>query len=193
MSTTTTSPEPYFLQYMSDTRAYHNQKESMAYAGFVLQLAIAGSVAIADCWPPEWIHDQGWAGRLSAVVALLVLWLFLHVMMTWHLQLRDWASVETAALTSLLTRWHTTPPTADELALKQTSPSVLPLTTRLRNSIWPSAPVHLFDFLDAVMVPSALLAARCKQSAQGTATNTRYLALGSVGAGAVELTRTAFF
>ena len=94
-----------FLEYLlSQADPYHNHKESMAYAGLLVMLAICGGVLSLHGWPPEWVPCGafGLSRHLLTLIGVGVLWFIVHLYIRWQFRHRKGAQ---SHITALSLRW----------------------------------------------------------------------------------------
>src|SRR5262245_8898505 len=84
-------------------RAYHDHKESMAYAGAALYVVAFGSALIMKDWPPSWGH----AKVTLTILGLTTAWLVMLIYLKWQLRRRRWAALRVAGAEKLLAKWIT--------------------------------------------------------------------------------------
>jgi small-conductance mechanosensitive channel len=100
---------------MSHVHSYHDHKETMAHAAILVTLALAAGVLSATPWPPQWVPTLRISSKAVAFVAVVALWLLIHIYMRWQLRKRRVAAVYYAAILKVLRTWATNPPSAKEL------------------------------------------------------------------------------
>jgi hypothetical protein len=138
--------------------AYHNHKESMAYAGFTAYAALFGAALLTPTWP-QW-------GEVARIGAASVTWLFFLAYLGWQLRLRRLASIRVAGLERLLADWITHPPTTADLrpvplaATAQRSRYVL---LGVLSTMWPLRQVLPHSDLPDTVYPKALVTAWTEQ------------------------------
>ena len=64
---------------------YHNHKESMANAGFLVQLSLFGSIIAEALWPPKWVSKVIVLPELCTFIVYFLLWFLIHYYMRWQL------------------------------------------------------------------------------------------------------------
>jgi len=65
---------------------YHNHKENMVNAGFLVQLTLFSTIIMEDVWPPQWISGMALTAGLSTLFVYFLFWLMLHYFISWQLQ-----------------------------------------------------------------------------------------------------------
>lgn len=65
--------------------AYHNHKENMANAGFLVQISLFGAVITETIWPPEWVANVIHLPKLATFIAYGLLWFLIHYYTRWQL------------------------------------------------------------------------------------------------------------
>ncbi len=65
--------------------AYHNHKENMANAGFLVQISLFGAVITKSIWPPEWVSKVIELPELATFLVYGVLWFLIHYYTRWQL------------------------------------------------------------------------------------------------------------
>ena len=104
-----------FVQAMLNRYAsYHQNKESMAYAGITLFGGITGASVLSDKWPPDWCSNS----LLLPFLAGTFLWIIILIFIRFQLTRRRWAALRVAGCDRLLSAWLQNPPTEDDLARK---------------------------------------------------------------------------
>ncbi len=64
---------------------YHNHKENMANAGFLVQLSLFGSIITGGLWPPTWVEKFISLPELGTFLVYLILWFIVHYYTRWQL------------------------------------------------------------------------------------------------------------
>ncbi|NTU99217.1 hypothetical protein HGA64_04420 [Candidatus Falkowbacteria bacterium] len=64
---------------------YHNHKENMANAGFLVQLSLFGSLITQALWPPAWVAKVIALPSLGTFVVYFMLWFLIHYYTRWQL------------------------------------------------------------------------------------------------------------
>jgi len=64
---------------------YHNHKENMANAGFLVQLSLFGSIITRGLWPPTWVAKFISLPELGTYLVYLILWFIVHYYTRWQL------------------------------------------------------------------------------------------------------------
>jgi len=90
--------------------AYHDHKETMAYAGFTLYLAVVGAGLFSDAWPPP-------SRAVWSPFAVLLVWALALTFLKFQLLRRRWAALRQAGCERLLARWISRSPTKADLEL----------------------------------------------------------------------------
>lgn len=151
-----------FALHLSDRyRAYHDHKESMAYAAITLYIAAFTSALISDKWPPDW----GRSTRVLAVLAITGVWFLFLSFVKWQLRRRRWSAIRIAGLERVLASWVPHPPSTDDLARWSGQ-------ERNRPSFWVTIVDHIWPLRRAVppvdvsqeVYPRALVLAWLKQA-----------------------------
>jgi len=65
--------------------AYHNHKENMANAGFLVQISLFGAVITKSIWPPEWVSRLIELPELATFLVYGMLWFLIHYYTRWQL------------------------------------------------------------------------------------------------------------
>jgi len=65
--------------------AYHNHKENMANAGFLVQIGLFGAVITKNIWPPEWVARVIQLPELATFLVYGMLWFLIHYYTRWQL------------------------------------------------------------------------------------------------------------
>ena len=65
--------------------AYHNHKENMSNAGFLVQMSLFGAVITKNIWPPEWVAKVIELPALGTFVVYGLLWFLIHYYTRWQL------------------------------------------------------------------------------------------------------------
>jgi len=64
---------------------YHNHKEIMANAGFLVQLSLFGSVITETLWPPHWVIKIISIPEFVTFLVYFILWFLIHFYTRWQL------------------------------------------------------------------------------------------------------------
>jgi hypothetical protein len=64
---------------------YHNHKENMANAGFLVQLSLFSGMVTQAIWPPEWVANVTTLPKLGTFSVFLLLWFLIHYYTRWQL------------------------------------------------------------------------------------------------------------
>jgi len=64
---------------------YHNHKENMANAGFLVQISLFGAVITKNLWPPEWVARVIELPELATFLVYGVLWFLVPYYPRWQL------------------------------------------------------------------------------------------------------------
>ena len=64
---------------------YHNHKENMANAGFLVQLSLFGSIIAEGLWPPSWVGKIIDLPELGTFLVYFILWFLIHYYTRWQL------------------------------------------------------------------------------------------------------------
>ena len=64
---------------------YHNHKENMANAGFLVQLSLFGSIITGGLWPPTWVVKFITLPELGTFLVYFILWFIVHYYTRWQL------------------------------------------------------------------------------------------------------------
>jgi hypothetical protein len=64
---------------------YHNHKENMANAGFLVQLSLFGAIMTGGLWPPKWVEKCITMPEIGTFLVYLVLWFIVHYYTRWQL------------------------------------------------------------------------------------------------------------
>jgi hypothetical protein len=108
---TTSFLELLLAQY----ETYHNHKENMAHAGFLLQLGALVAVIAAEKMPPDWIMNSLLYPRLHVTIIVVATWFITSIFIRWQLINRRIAALLFAAILSTLRDWAVKQPTEEEL------------------------------------------------------------------------------
>ncbi len=65
---------------------YHNHKELMVNAGFVIQLTLFATIIMENVWPPKWIEGDSIFNHFSTSIIYSIFWLIIHLFIVWQLQ-----------------------------------------------------------------------------------------------------------
>ena len=66
-------------------QSYHNHKESMANAGFLVQLSLFGSIITEGLWPPAWVSKITSLSDFGTFSVYFLLWFLIHYYTRWQL------------------------------------------------------------------------------------------------------------
>ncbi len=80
---------------LSEGDSYHNYKESMAHAGLLVILALAGGILSLKDWPPHWVapFQVYLSPKWIAFSAFGLLWVLGHIYIRWQLRNRRGAAI----------------------------------------------------------------------------------------------------
>ena len=111
---------PYFQQIEQQYASYHDHKENMANAGFLVQIGLFGAVVSQKEWVSPDAPSLNLLGvevpaALPVVVVYFLLWILTHAYIRWQLDKRTTAAVYAAAIRTELLSWLSEPPTAADL------------------------------------------------------------------------------
>ncbi|WP_029933344.1 hypothetical protein [Thiomicrospira pelophila] len=65
--------------------AYHNHKENMSNAGFLVQISLFSAVITNNIWPPEWVAEIIILPELATFLVYGMLWFLIHYYTRWQL------------------------------------------------------------------------------------------------------------
>ena len=65
--------------------AYHNHKENMSNAGFLVQLSLFGAIISEGLWPPKWVSNVTDLPELGTFSVYFILWFLIHYYTRWQL------------------------------------------------------------------------------------------------------------
>lgn len=65
--------------------SYHNHKENMANAGFLVQLSLFGAVITEGLWPAKWVSTVIALPELATFIVYFLLWFLIHYYTRWQL------------------------------------------------------------------------------------------------------------
>jgi len=102
---------------LTEMDSYHNHKESMAYAGLLVVLAICGGILSLQEWPPKWIPPPfGLSNRSFTLICVFISWLLCHLYIRWQLRYRRGAAITYNGALRSLAEWVTREPTEEDCA-----------------------------------------------------------------------------
>ena len=64
---------------------YHNYKENMSNAGFLVQLTLFGSIVSEGLWPPSWVEEMFSMPKIMTFLVYFLLWFLIHYYTRWQL------------------------------------------------------------------------------------------------------------
>lgn len=64
---------------------YHNHKENMSNAGFLVQLSLFGAIISEGLWPPKWVSSVTNLPELGTFMVYFMLWFLIHYYTRWQL------------------------------------------------------------------------------------------------------------
>jgi hypothetical protein len=132
--------------------SYHDHKESMAYAGAGLQIALFGYIMMAEQWPPCWLNSVVISHieippKCLTFGIVTLLWLLIHIYIRWQLRKRRMAAIEVAGTLRTLAKWIATPPSFAELSIREYNRPENCLEKLLNGLLWLLKEFfHLLDF-----------------------------------------------
>ena len=102
---------------LAQTDSYHNHKESRAYAGLLVMLAICGGILSLQDWPPKWVPCGvfGLSRHHLTLIGVGVLWFLDHLYIRWQFRNRRWASITYNGALAALAEWIKRKPTEEDL------------------------------------------------------------------------------
>jgi hypothetical protein len=74
-------------------KEYHNHKENMVNAGFVVQLTLFSTIILENVWPPQWISGVPTVSGLSTLMVYLMFWGLIQYFIYWQIQNKIIASL----------------------------------------------------------------------------------------------------
>lgn len=81
--------EEKYLNYLTVKlelwQVYHNHKENMANAGFLVQLSLFGAIISKGIWPPEWVQNVILLPKVATFTVYFMLWFLIHYYTRWQL------------------------------------------------------------------------------------------------------------
>jgi len=107
---TTSFLELLLAQY----ETYHNHKENMAHAGFLLQLGALVAAITANEIPPPWMNSL-LCPKMLTTAALVATWFMTNLFIRWQLRNRRFAALLFAAILATLRDWAVNEPSDEEL------------------------------------------------------------------------------
>lgn len=143
-----------------ELQTYHNHKETMAHAAFLLWLAIAGFVLTTDHWPPKSVPPLFYISEKEvAFFAVGLTWLMIHWYMRWQLERRRAAAQLHGCLLTILGRWAMSdlPSTADIKLASIEKPRRSAWHIRLINFLFCSEKVKIVMDAGTSMYPEAVV------------------------------------
>ncbi len=78
---------------IENLQTYHNHKEIMVNAGFIVQLTLFTTIIMESIWPPQWIEGKSLFSIMSTAIVFTAFWLLIHVFIVWQLQNKVIASL----------------------------------------------------------------------------------------------------
>ena len=106
------------LEYLlAQADSYHNHKESRAYAGLLVMLAICGGILSLQDWPPKWVPcgTLGLSSHLLTLIGVSVLWLLAHFYIRWQFRHRRGAAITYNGTLAALAKWIKDEPAKGDL------------------------------------------------------------------------------
>lgn len=107
----------YFSLNLVHWEAYHNHKENMANAGFLVQLSLFGSIISGGLWPPEWVVKVTRLPEIATFAIYLILWFLIHYYTRWQLINKRVAALYYAGISQAFLYFVNNELTADDLEL----------------------------------------------------------------------------
>lgn len=83
----------YLQGRIEQLQDYHNHKEIMSNAGFIVQLTLFSSIIVETVWPPSWISSITKYEDLSVWIVYSFFWFITHIYVSWQLQNKIVASL----------------------------------------------------------------------------------------------------
>jgi len=155
-----------FIQAMLTRYAsYHQNKESMAYAGITLFGGITGASTLSASWPPKWGNHT----ILLAILACTFLWIIILTFLRFQLTRRRWAALRVAGCDRLLSAWLQSPPSDDDLGLMPPAPRPSQCScVKIVNCLWGSKEAVRTVNTKESVYPRALVNEWLAQEERGT-------------------------
>jgi len=75
----------YLKTKLTIWEAYHNHKENMSNAGFLIQISLFGSIVAEGLWPPSWVKEITDLPELYTFIMYFTLWFLVHYYTRWQL------------------------------------------------------------------------------------------------------------
>ncbi|MDR9498503.1 MAG: hypothetical protein RI556_08835 [Hydrogenovibrio sp.] len=72
---------------------YHNHKENMSNAGYLVQLTLFGSIVSEGLWPPNWVESMFVMAEILTFGVYFVLWFLVHYYTRWQLMNKRIAAI----------------------------------------------------------------------------------------------------
>ena len=135
--------EKYTDTLLSDTSVYHNHKETMAHAAFLVEVALFGAIMTMDKWPPTWVPDiplpldYYLPSRTVVFMGFSLVWITIHIFIRWQLRNRRWAAIQFAGMLRAIRKWVNEPPTEEDLK---------PYKGEIPQKL------NIFDYLDFIII-----------------------------------------
>lgn len=107
----------YLSLNLGHWETYHNHKENMANAGFLVQLSLFGSIISGGLWPPEWVAKVTQLPEIATFVIYLTLWFLIHFYTRWQLINKRVAALYYAGVSQAFLYFVNNELTADDLVL----------------------------------------------------------------------------
>lgn len=128
----------YLDNKLERLQEYHNHKENMVNAGFIVQLTLFSTIIMRNIWPPQWMVGMEMVSGLSTLIVYFIFWLLLHNFIGWQLQNKRVTSLFINGYEkSLVLLMFSTTQTFNRLVVKSTPPEKVNFFERLFGRFFP--------------------------------------------------------
>ena len=160
--------EKYTYLLLSDASTYHNHKETMAHAAFLVEVALFGAIMTMNKWPPAWIPSSYVSARILAFIGFFIIWIIIHVFIRWQLRNRRWAAIQCAGIIRAIRKWINEPPKNEDFKPYKSSSGKLSNKLDFLDFIitWPKA--KIIDDVGNDGEPSGIVECILEQEKIGT-------------------------
>ena len=160
--------ENYANILLSDISVYHNHKETMAHAAFLVEVALFGAIMTMTKWPPDWVPSICISEKTVTVAGIFIVWSTIHIFMRWQLRKRRDAAVRFAGIIRAIRKWIDEPPSTEDykpyksgLSLREDKFNLLDFII-----VWPKA--KIFSDVEVDGEPAGLVQGLREQENIGT-------------------------